>query len=124
MALTTHDDIVQARLVAGKVWRDAIKNIIFYGIAVSVALFFTNTIGWQWVGWVALVGFGVLCLFSIITTLFALGGAVFGTFYILSGKNKDLNTKQQTWFWVGCFGRIIEESVSIFLLIWLYNGIS
>jgi len=104
--MTDHD-------VAVQVWRNTVRNALFFGIIVAVCI---------WIGGlvakIAFCGFVLLVVFELITSIPAIGIGVAIPF--VPGLRKAVDSVG--WSLVGTLGKVVDDGVAVLLAYLLYRA--
>jgi small-conductance mechanosensitive channel len=106
-----------------KVFADAILNVIFYGIGVLVIVFTINVLKWEMMGLGAGGILAIVTLFSLIPFLISFVAGIVAIPLALKEKLAGNNEAfaDQCWLWAGNIVQLIENSILVLYLFFLYR---
>jgi hypothetical protein len=115
---------ILAKDVFTKVLKDAIKNIVFYGIGALVIAFIGNALSFRIFGIILAGLFAFIVLLSLIPFLFSfIAGLVAGISAIVEaarGNKKELN--KQGYLWAGTIVQLVENTICLLYVLYLYKA--
>ena len=106
-----------------KVSSDAVKNIIFYGIASFIIMFINNSLNWRTFALILSVIFTIVIFMSLIPFLVAFIGGLRMIPLIIEDKKMGNNEafEVQKWLWYGQAFQLVENVVCLFFVFKLYK---
>ena len=114
---------MQTRDVFNKVLKDAIKNIIFYGIGTVVIVFIGNTLHLRFLGIIIAGIFTFIILLSLVPFLISfvadLIGIPLAIFERIKGNRNAL--KEKSYLTAGTIVLFIENAVCLLYVFYLYK---
>ena len=107
--------------VFGKVFRDGIKNIFFFGIGAAVIAFIINVLEWRIFGFILGCVYALLGAWEIVTIIFLIIMQIVGFIILLANPEKK-GGRQQGLLFAGLLVRTIEGAMFLLYVAYLYNA--
>ncbi|AIQ41086.1 hypothetical protein [Paenibacillus sp. FSL R5-0912] len=118
-------DLNNPKSVLSKVLKDAIRNIIFYGIAALVIAYIINGLNWRTFGFILAIPYSLILAigvvkFVLVDVLLQIISIVGNVVYIFQRKPVKINKEFPAF--LGVIILLIENSASCVFILYLYNA--
>jgi|GEM_PF-5573369 len=113
-----------SKKVFKKVFKDAILNVIFYGLGAMVIAFVGNSLGWRTMAIILGGIFALIVLLSLVPFVISLVVGLIAipiTIKEASGGNTEA-VRVQTYLWSGTFIQLIENTICVLYVLYLYKA--
>jgi len=113
-----------SKKVFEKVFKDAISNVIFYGFGAMVIAFVGNYLGWRTMAIILVCVFAFIVLLSLVPFVISLVTGLIAiplTVKKASGGNTEA-VRMQKYLWKGTFIQLIENTICVSYVLYLYKA--
>ena len=113
----------QSKEVFQKVFKDAILNVVVYGLGAIVIAFVTSYLGWRTIGLMLGGIFALIVLLSLVPFIISFIAGLIAiplTVKEALGGNTDAGHMQK-YLWAGTIIQLVENTICVLYALYLYN---